>query len=156
MTPYDVTYRANVLSFPELWQSWNKFNLVFTVCSVNSKWIFLNFLRFKDHTSFYDGKSWHFNTSRPKQHDLHLADDTFKRISLNENVRISIWISLKFVHKGPINNIPALIQIMAWRWPGDKPLFEPMVGSLLKHICVARPQWVNRRSYIYILDPKVR
>ena len=28
-------------------------------------------------------------------------------------------ISLKFVLKGSINNIPALIQIMAWRWPGD-------------------------------------
>ena len=28
---------------------------------------------------------------------------------LNENVRISIKISLKFVLKGPINNIPALV-----------------------------------------------
>ena len=34
---------------------------------------------------------------------------------------------MKFVPKGPINNIPALIQIMAWRRPGDKPLFEPMM-----------------------------
>ena len=36
----------------------------------------------------------------------------------------SIKISLKFVHKGPINNIPALVQMMAWRRPGDKPLSE--------------------------------
>ena len=43
------------------------------------------------------------------------------------------------------HNIPALVQIMAWRRPGDKPLSEPMMGSLLAHICVARPQWVNRR-----------
>ena len=34
--------------------------------------------------------------------------------------------SLKFVTKGPIKNIPALVQIMAWHWPGDKPLSEPM------------------------------
>ena len=27
-----------------------------------------------------------------------------------------LWISLKFVSKGPIDNIPALVQIMAWRW----------------------------------------
>ena len=27
-------------------------------------------------------------------------------------------MSLKFVPKGPINNIPALVQIMAWRRPG--------------------------------------
>ena len=38
--------------------------------------------------------------------------------------------SLKFVPKGPINNIPALVQIMAWRRPGDKPLSEPMSLSL--------------------------
>ena len=48
-----------------------------------------------------------------------------------------------FVSKGPINNIPALVQIMAWRRPGDKPLSEPVMLSLLKHICVTRPPWVN-------------
>ena len=53
---------------------------------------------------------------------------------MNENVRISINISLKFVPKGLINNIPALVQIMAWRRPGDKPLSEPMMVSLLTHI----------------------
>ena len=67
----------------------------------------------------------------------------FKRIFLNENVWIPIKISLKFVPKGPINNIPAMVQIMAWRRPGDKPLSEPMVVSLPTQICVARPQWVN-------------
>ena len=72
-----------------------------------------------------------FNTMRPKQNGHRFADDTFKRIFLNENVRISIKISLKFVSKGPIDNIPALVQIMAWRRPGDKPLSEPMVISLL-------------------------
>ena len=55
----------------------------------------------------------------------------------------SILISLKFVPKGPINNIPALVQIMAWRLPGDKPLVEPMVVRLPTHICITRPQWVN-------------
>ena len=50
--------------------------------------------------------------------------------------------SLKFVPKGPINNYPSLVQIMAWRRSGDKPLSEPMMVSLLTHICVTRPQWV--------------
>ena len=71
------------------------------------------------------------------------ADNTFKGIFFNENVRISIKISLKFVPKGRINNIPALVQIMAWCRPGDKPLSEPMMVSLSKHICVTRPQWVK-------------
>ena len=57
-------------------------------------------------------------------------------------MRISIKISLKFIPKGPINNIPALVQIMAWRRPGDKPLSEPMMDNLPTHICVTRPQWV--------------
>ena len=35
----------------------------------------------------------------------------------------------EFVTNGPINNIPALVQIMAWRPPGDKPLSEPMMAS---------------------------
>ena len=56
-----------------------------------------------------------------------LADDIFKGIFLNENVWISIEISLKFVPEGPINNIPALVEIMAWRRLGDRPLSEPML-----------------------------
>ena len=49
----------------------------------------------------------------------------------------------RFVLKGPIDNIPALVQIMAWRRPGDKPLSETMMVSLLRHICITRPQWVK-------------
>ena len=84
------------------------------------------------------------NPLRPRQNGRHSADDTLNRIFVNENVRISIEISLKFVPGGPINNIPSLVQIMAWRRPGDKPLSESMMVSLLTHICVTRPQWVNK------------
>ena len=51
-------------------------------------------------------------------------------------------ISLKFVPEGPINNIPALIQIMAWRRPGDKPLSEQMmvcfIDAYMRH-----PAWMS-------------
>ena len=83
------------------------------------------------------------NTLRPRQDGRHFPDDSFKRIFLNKNVWISINISLKFVPKGPINNIPTLVQVMAWRRPGDKPLSELMMVRLPTHICVTRPQWVN-------------
>ena len=43
-------------------------------------------------------------------------------------------ISLKFVPRVPINNIPTLLQVMAWRRPGDKPWSEPMMVKLTKHI----------------------
>ena len=89
------------------------------------------------------------NTLRPRQHGRHFSDYTFKRIFLNENVWILIKISLNFVPKGSIDNILALVQIMAWRRPGDKPLSEPVMNCLLMHICVTRPQWVNKRGQIH-------
>ena len=85
-----------------------------------------------------------FNTLRSRQNCYHFADDIFKGIFLNENVWISLKISLKFIPEGAVDNIAALVQIMAWRWPGAKPLSEPMMFSLLKHICVTQPQWVKK------------
>ena len=83
------------------------------------------------------------NTLRPRQNGRCFADDTFKRIFLNENAKIWLKISLKFVPKVRIDNIPALVQMMAWRRPGDNPSSEPMMVSLLMHICVTLPHWVN-------------
>ena len=62
------------------------------------------------------------------------------------------WISLKFVPQGPIRNIPALVQKMARRWLGDKPLPEPMMVKLLMHICVTQPQWVKMVSHLGFLN----
>ena len=96
------------------------------------------------HRDFYMrlSRPYWINPLRPRQNGRHFADDIFKCIFLNENVFISIKISLKFIPKGPINNIPALIQIMVGRRPGDKPLSEPMMVKLPTHICVTRPQWI--------------
>ena len=67
------------------------------------------------------------SSSPPGQNGWHFTDDIFKRISVNEKFCILIKISLKFVSKGPIDYNPALVQIMAWRRIGDKPLSEPML-----------------------------
>ena len=73
-------------------------------------------------------------------------------IFLSENAVISMIISLKFIPNGPICNIPALGQIMAWRRPGDKPLSEPMStrftdAYIYINICIyiymAQGGWVN-------------
>ena len=53
--------------------------------------------------------------------------DIFKCIFSNENVWILMKIALKFVPKGPINDIPALVR-------------------LLTHVCVTRPQWVKTEN----------
>ena len=90
------------------------------------------------------------NTLMPRQKGRHFPDGVFfKCIFLNENVWISVLISLKFVIKGPINNIPALVQIMAWCPSGYKPLSEHE-PSLLMHMCVTRPQWVMHRCRFVI------
>ena len=58
----------------------------------------------------------------------HFVDDVFKFSFLHgiQNVKIS----LRFVPKFPINNNPALVQIMAWCIPGTKPLSEPMMAHI--------------------------
>ena len=62
------------------------------------------------------------NTLRLRQKGHHFPGDNFKCTFVNENVWISIKISLKFVPKGPINSLPALVQIMAWCRSGSKPI----------------------------------
>ena len=83
------------------------------------------------------------NTLTLRKNGCHSPDEIFNWIFLNENVWILIGISSKFVPGCPINNNPTLVQIMAWRRPGDKPLFEPVMVNLLMHICVTRPQGIK-------------
>ena len=54
------------------------------------------------------------NTLKPRQNGRQFPDNIFICIFLNENIWILIKISHKFVPKGLINNIPALVQMMAW------------------------------------------
>ena len=67
------------------------------------------------------------NPSPPGQNGRHSADNIFKCIFLNENDRIPIQISLKFVPRSQVEKKPALVQVMAWRRTGDKPLPEPLL-----------------------------
>ena len=72
-------------------------------------------------------------TQRVGQNGRHFADNIFKCIFLNEDVGISIKISLKFVPKDLINNIPALVQIMAWR----RTAMKPRQAWTVSGVCVA-------------------
>ena len=54
-----------------------------------------------------NGHRLDINILRPKQNSRHFPDDIFKCIFLNENAWISHKISLKFVPKVRIGNIPA-------------------------------------------------
>ena len=56
----------------------------------------------------------------------HFADDIFKRIFFDDNFLILNKLSLKYIHHDLIDNLAALVQIMAWRQTGDRPLSEAM------------------------------
>ena len=73
------------------------------------------------------GRKQYLNTLRPRRR---FPDDIFKSIFLSKHDRISIKISLKFVPRGPFDNIPALVRIIPWHRSGNKPLYEPMMVKL--------------------------
>ena len=58
---------------------------------------------------------------------------------------MSITTPLKFAPEGPINKIPAFVQIMALRRPGDKLVSESIMFRLLTRIYVIEPWWLKHR-----------
>ena len=77
------------------------------------------------------------NKLRSRHNGRHFEEDVFKCVFFHENWFTFCHVSLKFVSRSLIDNILALVQIMAWRWIGGKPSSEPM-GTLFSdaHICV--------------------
>ena len=74
----------------------------------------------------------------PGQNGRRFTDHMFRCIFVNQKFCIFIQISLKFVPKGQIDNKSALVQVMAWRWTGDKPLPAPMLtqftDAFMRHL----------------------
>ena len=84
-----------------------------------------------------------FNTLRARQMDAISQTPFSNAFSWMKMFEYRLKFHWSLFFRVQLINILALVQIMAWRRPGDKPLSEPMVVSLPTHICVARPQWVN-------------
>ena len=83
-------------------------------------------------------------TDRRRDKMAVILRNIFQCFFLNENVWISLNISLKFIIKFRINNNPALVQKMASRRPGHNPLSDSVPVSLPTHICVTRSKWVKK------------
>ena len=100
----------------------------------------------------------HIDTLRPRQNGRYFPDDIFKCTFWNENVWISIKISLKFVSKCPIGNVPTLVQIMAWT--SYSLVYWRICASLGLNVLIivsvrlksrwpirlAQPRWINLSS----------
>ena len=76
-----------------------------------------------------------------------LADDIFKCIFLYENDKIQIQISLKLVPMCPIDNNSALVQVVAWRRTGDKPLPEPVMIQFIDAY-IRRQGEMNKKCFV--------
>ena len=91
-------------------------------------------------------------TLRLRQNGHHFANDIFKCIFLNENFWILNSISLKYIPYGLIDNLAALVQIMAWHQIGNKPLSETMLVCftdtymLLRVTTTVVITWLSRLS----------
>ena len=97
---------------------------------------------------------WRIFTSvpiSPWKNGCYFADDIFKRIFSNENVRISIQFALRFVPKCPIDNKSALVQVKAWRLFGAKPLPDKCWPSSTTDICGIGWDELTRPSLIQLL-----
>ena len=90
-----------------------------------------------------------FNVSPQDKMAAILADDIFKCIYLNGNDAIPIQISLQFV---PTNNKPALLQVMAWRRIGAKPLPEPKLIQSTNEYAALGGDMLNNTQVIKSLE----
>ena len=86
----------------------------------------LEYFKWTYFTLLYDDSV--LNSAPPGQNGRHFKDDIFRCIFVNEKFYNLIKFSLKFVPKGSIDDNPALVQVMAWRRMGDKPLSELMLN----------------------------
>ena len=99
------------------------------------------FMQRRSHTK--QGHRSGFSSLRPRQNGRHFPDDIFKCKFVNKNTWISIKISLKSVPKDPINNIPALVQIVVGVGPASShylnqwwPSYLMLLNSIHIHLWI--------------------
>ena len=93
------------------------------------------------------------NSSPPGQNGRYFPNDIFRCILMNE--KFCILISLKFVPKGTIDNIQALVWIMAWRLIGNKPLSEPMLTRLTDIYAALGGEELSRGRWVKYMIPNI-
>ena len=123
--------------------SWHLENLTWSVYLTRAKLIY------KDLACALINRSWNWflnrgpsyppcdlNTLRPRKTDHHFADDIF------------IFISQKYVPRGPINSISVSVQITAPHRTGDKLLSEPNRAQLT--LIYAHPASLNQSNILFV------
>ena len=93
----------------------------------------------------HDTNAWNslIRFPSPGQNSRDFTGIIFRCILMKEQFCFLINMSLKYVHRRPIDNYTVLAYFMAWCRSAAKPLYESMMVRSLTHICVTRPQWVK-------------
>ena len=102
-------------------------------------------------------KNSDFNTSGPKRNGRHFAADFLKWGFFYENCYILIHISLKHIRQGPIENNPALFQILALCRAGDKPLSELVMAyfadAYVRHSAsMSKVLWSMQYATLHVIN----
>ena len=92
------------------------------------------------------------NTLRPRQNGRHFPSDMFNCIFLNENVWISLKMSLKFVPEVRINNVAAFVQIMAWRPPVYWRIYASLGVKLVIYVSIICMEVKLFNEFFYIFS----
>ena len=92
------------------------------------------------------------NSLRAWQDGRHFPDVIFKDVLFNEIVKGSINDSLKFVPKGPFDNIPAMVQIMAWRHHITQKLPKFLVQQDQREMIMSKTIKVGNNEYKILLQ----
>ena len=90
----------------------------------------------------YSSSNTNTNTQWGRDKIAAILQMTYQNLLYCKKIFFFIQISLKIVSKGPIYNKPTLVQIMAWRWVGNKPLSDQWWPGLMMHQCITRPKWL--------------
>ena len=111
-------------------QGWDQIRFIKYKYKYKNKYVFRSVKYKYDNKNLIKYKYKYSPSNTNKRWSRHKIDAilqmTYKNSFYYKKIVLFSQISLKLVSKRPINNKPALVKIMAWRWIGDKPLFEPM------------------------------
>ena len=118
-------------------------------CKYKYKYISKNLIKYK-YKYKYSSSNTNTNTQWGRDKIAAILQMTYWNL-LYCKIVLLIQISLKIVSKGPIYNKPTLVQIMAWRWVGNKPLSDQWWPGLLMHKCITQSKWVNVKCLLLIV-----
>ena len=97
------------------------------------------------HYPMYLKVIYYLNALRPRQDDCNFANNNLKWILLMKIYEFLLIFRWSLILRVQLTIFQHFGQVVAWHWPGNKPLSKCVLFSLLTHIRVTLAQWVNAK-----------